>query len=93
MHREKRPSLHLGPFDLDLNCPHLSNVPFLWACDARTSHMTPIREFVYQLTVKFFSRCPNNPNPLINTIENYSLTDLQSQYPKYIHKRPKHILL
>ena len=40
-----------------------------------------------------FSRCPYNPNPLINTIGNYSLTDLQSQYPKYIHKHPKHILL
>ena len=26
-------------------------------------------------------------------IPTYSLTDLQSQYPKYIHKRPKHILL
>ena len=35
----------------------------------------------------------HHPNPLINTIGNYSLTDLQSQYPKYIHKRPKHILL
>ena len=56
-------------------------------------NIPPIREFVYQLTVKFFSRCPNNPNPLINTIGNYSLTDLQSQYPKYTHKRPKHILL
>ena len=43
--------------------------------------------------VKFFSRCPNNPNTLINTTGTYSLTDLQSQYPKYIHKRPKHILL
>ena len=35
----RRPSLQLGPFDLELNCPQLSNVPFLWACDARISHM------------------------------------------------------
>ena len=33
------------------------------------------------------------PNPLIRSIGNYSLADLHRQYKKYIHKRPKHILL
>ena len=31
--------------------------------------------------------------PLIRSIGNYSLADLHRQYKKYIHKRPKHILL
>ena len=34
-----------------------------------------------------------HPNPLIRSIGNYSLADLHRQYKKYIHKRPKHILL
>ena len=71
------------------NFPRRTPVSLLHA----SLNIPPIREFVYQLTVKFFSRCPNNPNTLINTIGNYSLTDQQSQYQKYIHKRPKHILL
>jgi hypothetical protein len=39
---QRRSSLHWGPFDLEFNCPQLSNVPFLWACYARISH---IREY------------------------------------------------
>jgi len=41
----------------------------------------------------FFNRCPTHPNPLISSTGNYSLADLHCQYKKYIHKRPKHILL
>ena len=48
---------------------------------------------VYHLTANFFDRCPAHPNPLVRSIGNYSLDDLHHQYKKYIHKRPKHILL
>ena len=53
----------------------------------------PIREFIYRLTDKFLNRCPTHPNPLISSIGNYPLADLHCQYKKYLHKRPKHILL
>jgi uncharacterized membrane protein len=53
----------------------------------------PIRQFIYNLTDKFFVSCPAHPNPLIRNTENYTLEDLHRQYPKYRHKRIKHILL
>jgi hypothetical protein len=56
--------------------------------------MTPIRQFIYNLTDKSFVSCPAHPNPLIRNTENYTLEDLHRQYPKYRHKRIiKHILL
>ena len=51
------------------------------------------RVFIYHLTDKFFGSCPAHHNRLIRSIGNYSLADLHRQYKKYIHKRPKHILL
>jgi len=56
-------------------------------------HSVPIKSFIYKLTDCFFIRCSNHPNPLIRHIGNYSLADLLHQYPKYRHKRTKHILL
>jgi hypothetical protein len=53
----------------------------------------PIRDFIYHLTAKFFSRCPAHPNPLVSSIGNYTLADLHRQNKKYIHKCPKHILV
>jgi hypothetical protein len=32
-------------------------------------------------------------NPFVRSIGNYTLPDLHRQYKKYLHKRPKHILL
>ena len=58
-----------------------------------TLNITPISDFIYHLTDKFFGSCPAHPNPLILSIGNNSLADLHHQYKKYIHKRPKHILL
>jgi len=58
-----------------------------------TLNVTPIREFIYDLTANFYDSCPAHPNPLGRSIGNYSLADLQRQYKKYIHKRPKHLLL
>jgi len=55
--------------------------------------MIPIRQFIYILTDKFFVSCPALPNPLIRNTVNYTLEDLHRQYPKYRHKRTKHILL
>jgi len=55
--------------------------------------MIPIRQFIYNLTDKFFVRCPAHSNPLIRNIGNYTLEDLHRRYPKYRHKRTKHILL
>ena len=55
--------------------------------------MIPIRHFSYTLTDKFFVSCPAHPNPLIRNTGNYTLEDLHRQYPKYRHKRIKHILL
>ena len=71
------------------NYPRHTPIPFLQA----TLNTPPIQEFIYLLTDKFFNRCPTHPNPLISSIGNYSLADLHYQYKKYIHKRPKHILL
>jgi len=71
------------------NYPRRTPIPFLHT----TLNIPPIRELIYRLTVKFFNRCPTHPNPLISSIGNYSLADLHCQYKKYIHKRPKHILL
>ena len=58
-----------------------------------TLHIPPVRDFIYHLTDKFFSSCPAHLNPLIRSIGNYTLADLHRQYKKYMHKRPKHILL
>jgi hypothetical protein len=58
-----------------------------------TLQMIPIRQFIYHLTVKLFARCPAHPNPHICNTRNYTLEDLQQQYPKYRHKRVKHILI
>ena len=55
--------------------------------------MIPIRQFVYNLTDKFFVSCPVHPNPLIRNTGNYILGDLHRQYTKYRHKPIKHILL
>jgi hypothetical protein len=56
-------------------------------------NILPTHDLIYHFTDKFFNRCPKHPNPLIRSIGNYSLSDLHNQYKKYIHKRPKHILL
>jgi hypothetical protein len=56
-------------------------------------NIVPIRDFIYHLTATFFGSCPAHPNPLISSIGNYTLADPRRQYTKYIHKRPKHILL
>ena len=71
------------------NYPRCTPIPRLHT----TLNIPPIRDFVYHLTDKFFSSCPAHLNPLISAIGNYTLADLQHQYKKYIHKRPKHILL
>ena len=56
-------------------------------------NITHVATNAMDLTDKFFGSCPAHPNPLIRSIGNYSLADLHRQYKKYIHKRPKHILL
>jgi hypothetical protein len=55
--------------------------------------MIPSRQFIYNLTDKFFVSYPAHPNPLIRKTGNYTLQDLHRQYPKCRHKRIKHILL
>ena len=62
-------------------------------CLHTTLNITPISDFIYHLTDTFFGSCPAHPNPLIRSIGNYSLADFHRQYKKYIHRRPKHILL
>ena len=49
--------------------------------------------FIYHLTANFSDSCPTHPKPLVRSIGNYSLADFHHQYKKYIHKRPKHLLL
>ena len=71
------------------NFPRRTPIPRLHS----TLNVTSIRDFIYYLTANFFDRCPAHPNPLVRSIGNYSLADLHHQYKKYIHKRPKHILL
>ena len=46
-------------------------------------HVTPIRDFIYHLTANFFGSCPAHLNPLVRSIGNYTLADLQRQYKKY----------
>jgi hypothetical protein len=58
-----------------------------------TLNIEPIRDFVHQLTVKFFAKCPSHLNPLVQHIGNYTPADLNSLYKTYKHKRPKHIPL
>jgi len=71
------------------NYPKRTPIPVLHS----NLNIQPIRDFIHLLTDKFFSSCLTHPNPLISSIGNYSLADLNFQYKKYIHKRPKHILL
>jgi hypothetical protein len=54
--------------------------------------MTPIRQFIFHLTDKFFASCPAHSNPLIRNTWNYTLEDLHRQYTNYRHKHIKHIL-
>jgi len=44
--------------------------------------MIPVRQFIYDLTDKFFVRCPAHPNPLIRNTGNYTLKDLHRKYTK-----------
>jgi len=71
------------------NYPRRTSIPRLLAA----LNIIPIREFIYHLTANFFDSCPTHPNPLVRSIGDYSLADLHRQYKKYIHKRPKHLLL
>jgi hypothetical protein len=71
------------------NYPRCTPIPRLHA----TLNVTLIRDFIYHLTANFFDRCSAHPNTLVRSIGNYPLADLHRQYKKYIHKRPKHILL
>jgi hypothetical protein len=54
-------------------------------CNHATLNIPPIRDFIYHLTAKFFSRCPAHPNPLVSSIGNYTLANLHLLYEKYIH--------
>jgi hypothetical protein len=76
-------------FSLSLAVLLAADIPYLHAA----VNIVPIRDFIYHLTDTFFGSCPAHPNPLISSIGNYTLADLRRQYTKYIHKRPKHILL
>jgi len=69
--------------------PRRTPIPYIHT----SLNIPPIWNLIYHLTDKFFSRCFLHPNPLINSVGNYTLADLHHQYKKYIHKRPKHILL
>ena len=71
------------------NYPRRTPIPRLHAA----SNVSPIRDFIYHLTDNFFGSCPAHPNPLGRSIGNYTLADLHRQYKKYIHNRPKHLLL
>jgi hypothetical protein len=71
------------------NYPRCTPIP----CLHTTLNITPIRDFIYHLTNKFFDSCPAHPKPLIRSTGNYSLAYLHRQYKKYIHKRANHILL
>jgi hypothetical protein len=71
------------------NYPRRTAIPYLHA----VLNIVPIRDLIYRLTATFFGSCPAHPNPLISSKGNYTLADLRRQYTKYIHKRPKHILL
>ena len=55
--------------------------------------LEPIYNFIYRLTEKFFRNCSTHPNPLVCQIGNYTLSDLHTQYRKYIHKRTEYLLL
>ena len=55
--------------------------------------LEPIHKFIYRLTENFFHNCSTHPKPLVCQIGNYTLSDLHTQYRKYIHKRTKHLLL
>jgi hypothetical protein len=41
-------------------------------------NIEPIRDFVHQLMVKCFAKCPFHPNPPVQQIGNYTLADLNS---------------
>ena len=71
------------------NYPRCTPIPRLHA----TLKVPPTYDFIYRPTANFFDSCPAPPNPLGGSEGNYSLADLHQQYKKYIHKRPKHLLL
>ena len=48
----------------------------------RSMRITPISDFIYHLTDKFFGSCPAHQNPLIRSIGNDSLAELHRQYKK-----------
>ena len=61
-----------------MDYPRCTPIP----CLHTTLNITPISDFTYHLTDKFFGSCPAHPNPLIRFIGNYSLADLHRQYKK-----------
>jgi hypothetical protein len=52
-----------------------------------------IQSYVRQLASRFYSKCQSHHNPLIGSIGQYTLHDLNTMYRRCKHKRPKHILL
>jgi len=71
------------------NYPRRTPIPRLHSA----LNVAHFHDFIYHLTDNFFSRCPAHPNPLGRSIGNYTLAHLHRQYQKYMHKRPKHLLL
>ena len=52
-----------------------------------------IQSFLRQPASRFYFQCQTHHNPLIGSIGQYTLHDLNTMYKRYKHKRPKHILL
>jgi len=71
------------------NYPRRTLIPRLHA----TLNVAPIPDFIYHLTANIFDSSSAHPKPLVLYIGNNSLADLHHQYKKYIHNRPKHLLL
>jgi hypothetical protein len=57
----------------------------LWGRNNCCHLLTSINTFVFDT--------PTHHNPFVRSIGDYTLPDLLHQYKKYLHKRPKHILL
>ena len=73
------------------NYPRRTPIPLLHS-NLNIEHIR-VHEFIYRLSEKFFLHCSTHQNPLVRQIGDYTMSDLQQQYKKYLHKRTKHILL
>jgi hypothetical protein len=59
----------------------------------RTVDIERLQAYLLHISARFYDQCSAHINPLVANIGRYEKSDLHIVYKRYMHKRPKHVLL